>query len=373
MTNRERLMTIMEGRSPDQIPWIPRMQVWYTAHQRSGTIPKPYQDYSLRDLEKALGMGTPARNGRIFRTEMDDVETISHQEGRDTITEYITPVGTVSSRTRYSQELSGVGLGGMEIEHLIKDPEDYPVVEFMITHTRYIPTYEEYLDYDGEIGEDGVPMTHGGDCPFHHFLQKLVGYNHAYFHLRDYPDRVNHLLEVMTEMDRETVWPLIVDSPAPLILHGVHFDSQITPPPLFAQYIQPYYQEFSELLHARGKTLCMHADNDTRLLLDLVKASGFDMAETFTTAPMVTCTLSDARRVWGTDVIIWGGVPSVILEGSFPEAEFEAYMKDLFRTIAPGDAFILGVADNVMPRAKLDRILRISEMAATWGRYPVQV
>lgn len=373
MTNRERLIAIMEGRSPDQIPWIPRMLPWYTARQKTGTMPEPYRDYSLRELEKALGMGTPAREGRVFRTEMTDVETVSRQEGKDTVTEYITPVGTVSSRTRYSQELSNVGLGGMEVEHIIKGPEDFPAVEFMVTHTRYIPTYEEYLSYDREIREDGMPMVHGGDCPFHHFLQKLVGYNHAYFHLSDYPDQVEHLLELMTEIDREMVWPILADSPARLVLHGVHFDSQITPRPLFERYIQPYYQEFSELLHAHGKTLCMHADNDSRLLLSLIKASGFDMAETFTTAPMVTCTLSEARAAWGTEVIIWGGVPSVILEDQFPDAEFEAYMKDLFRTVAPGDAFILGVADNVMPRARLDRLLRITEMAATWGRYPVQV
>jgi len=52
----------------------------------------------------------------------------------------------------------------------------------------------------------------------------------------------------------------------------------------------------------------------------------------------VEVTLEEARAAWGTDVIIFGGVPSVILEPSFAEAEFEAYMRDLFRVIAPGDA-----------------------------------
>ena len=37
-------------------------------------------------------------------------------------------------------------------------------------------------------------------------------------------------------------------------------------------------------------------------------------------------------------------------------------MLDLFETVAPGDGFILGVADNVMPETKFERILRISEM-----------
>ena len=115
----------------------------------------------------------------------------------------------------------------------------------------------------------------------------------------------------------------------------------------------------------------MHADNDTRLLLDLVKASGFDMAETFTTAPMVTCTMSDARRAWGTDVIIWGGVPSVILEDPFSEQQFEEFMDDLFGTIAPGRAFILGIADNAMPGSKIERIKRISEMVEQRGSVPI--
>ena len=37
-------------------------------------------------------------------------------------------------------------------------------------------------------------------------------------------------------------------------------------------------------------------------------------------------------------------------------------MQDLFETVAPGNSFILGVADNVMPEAKFERIARVSEM-----------
>jgi hypothetical protein len=37
-------------------------------------------------------------------------------------------------------------------------------------------------------------------------------------------------------------------------------------------------------------------------------------------------------------------------------------MHDLFRVIGDGDAFILGVADNVMPGADIERVRRITEM-----------
>jgi hypothetical protein len=87
---------------------------------------------------------------------------------------------------------------------------------------------------------------------------------------------------------------------------------------------------------------------------------------------MVSVTLEEARAAWGTDVIIFGGVPSIILEPSFPEAEFEEYMRGLFRAIAPGDAFILGVADNVMPTSLIERVERISDLVEQYGTYPVQ-
>ncbi len=372
MTNRERLLAILDGQPPDRIPWIPRLLVWYNARQKTGTMPPEYAGLSLRELERALGMGTPARDGRIFRPVLQGVEVVSHPEGNDLLTEYITPVGTLTSRTRSTSRLEGVGLGGREVEPPIKGPEDYAVVEYLVEHTEYLPTYDEYLAYEEEVGDDGYPLVHAGDCPFHHWLQRWAGYNRGYFDFHDYRRQVEHLLEVMTQVDKERVWPLVVQSPARLILHGVHFSSLMTPPPIFEQYILPYYREFSDLLHRHNKRLCFHADADTSLILDLIKQAGFDMGETFVTAPMVPCTLRQAREAWGSEVIIWGGVPSVILEDPFTDEEFKAYMEDLFATIAPGDAFILGVADNVMPAAKLERLVQITEMVEEWGNYPIR-
>ena len=37
MTNRQRLLAILDGRPPDRIPWIPRLLIWHTAHRRQGT------------------------------------------------------------------------------------------------------------------------------------------------------------------------------------------------------------------------------------------------------------------------------------------------------------------------------------------------
>ena len=370
MTNRERLLTIMAGGSPDHLPWIPRLNLWYDAHKLGGTLPEKYRDRSLREIERDLGMGTPAREGKIFRSELHDAEVRTQERGNEIITEYLTPVGTVSTVYRDSDELRQAGIRGRELGHVLKGPDDYTVVEYLIQHTEIIPTYADYLAYEAEIGDDGVPMVDVGQDPMSLFLQEIAGYNHAYFHLHDYADRVHHLLGVLGEQ-AERIQQITLDSPAKLVLYGQHFDSQFTPPYLFREYMVPHYQAFAERLHERGKVLACHADADTSLLLDLIREAGFDMAECFVTAPMVRVTLDQARAALGNRVIIWGGIPSVMLCDPVSDGEFKTYMHRLFRSIAPGDAFILGVADNVMPEAKLERVERVSEMVQEYGEYPI--
>ena len=55
-----------------------------------------------------------------------------------------------------------------------------------------------------------------------------------------------------------------------------------------------------------------------------------------------------------------------------PDAPTEQFMDELFVAIAPGTALILGVADNVMPDAKIERIRRITQLVDQRGTYPMQ-
>ncbi len=371
MTDRERLLAILEGRRPDRIPWIPRMEIWYVAHRLAGTLPEEYRGMRLREIERDLGLGTPARTGRVFTTRRRGCDAVVRRDGLDTITEFITSVGTVSETVRRTPDLDRTGIQPLVVEKMIKRPEDYDVVMHLVENTEYYPCYEEYEAYDRDVGDAGLPMVSVGDVPFHHWLAELTGYDRGYLDLADYPDRVERLLETTAQVLRERMWPVVAQSPAKLILHGAHFASQTTPPNYFEPYITPYVQEFTDYMHAHGKSVTQHADNDSSEILGQLLDSGYDMQECFVTSPMVPCTLKQAREKWGTKMIIWGGVPSVILEESYTEEQFEMYMDELFRAIAPGGAFILGIADNVMPTSMLSRIRRITELVEERGHYPI--
>ncbi len=371
MNNRERLLAILDHRPPDRIPWIPRLELWYQARALGGTLPSAWEGMSLREVERALDLGTPAREGRVFERVYDGAEVVVRQEGGRRITEYRTPVGMVREVTHYSDDLDAVGLPGRVEEYPLKRPEDYRVWSWLVEHSRWEPAYDDYQAYDAEIGDDGLPMVSVGDVPIHEFMLDLVGYDDAFYHLADYPREVDRLLGVMTEVQMERMWPVVARSPARLLLHGVHLSSQFTPPPIFNKHILPYYERVMPLMHAHGKAVAMHADNDTSLILDLIEQAGWDMVECFVTAPMVPLTLERSRAAWGHRVIIWGGLPSLLLSPSVPEDEFREYVLDMLRVIAPGDAFILGVADNVMPDSLIERVAWVSELMEERGYYPV--
>jgi hypothetical protein len=125
-------------------------------------------------------------------------------------------------------------------------------------------------------------------------------------------------------------------------------------------------------MRSRDKVLAMHGDNDTRQILSHIERAGITMVECFATHPMVPTTLAEARAAWDERVIIFGGVPSVILEAPYSNDQFEQYMDDVFTTIAPGNAFVLGIADNAMPGSSIERIRRITDIVEKRGTYPIR-
>ena len=55
-----------------------------------------------------------------------------------------------------------------------------------------------------------------------------------------------------------------------------------------------------------------------------------------------------------------------------PERIFRSHLDQIFRDISPGDAFILGAADNVMPDSLIERVAWVSEVLEKRGVYPLQ-
>ena len=370
MTHKERMLASIRGERIDRIPFAPRWELWFDSAVREGTLPEKYRGWSLFDVARDLGWGIKGNKGKLYELRRRNVKIVETRRGLDTFTEYETPFGTVSNLFRLTPELDLHGVRGLEIEHMIKGPDDYAPVMHIIENTEVVPTYDEFEEYEKSVGDDGIAMGEAGFSPFHLLMREYVGYQNTYYELHDRPEAFQRLLETLEVQHREIV-RVAVNSPAFIIRYDGNYDSRMTPPPVYRRYFLPFFKYVAEECHKAGKLLCTHTDGEHSLLMDEIRDSGFDICEAFTTPPMTQIGVADARDAWGPDMVIWGAVASTVLCPRYSEEEFERHVLQIIREAAPGNRFIMGTGDNLPTDGLLERMLRIDELCRTEGRFPV--
>ena len=120
MNNKERMLAVINGQTVDQIPYVPRLDLWYRANAMAGTLPSKYKSASLIDIVDDLDLGYHAvipnfRDLRAptddadrplgiynlwtmpYRTVLENVQRSIRTQGDRTYVEYKTPVGTINA------------------------------------------------------------------------------------------------------------------------------------------------------------------------------------------------------------------------------------------------------------------------------------
>ncbi len=400
MTPKERMLRAARGEWADILPWVPRIDLWYNANSLQGTLPAKYRrgvtldeiaddigggyhkivpDFlNVRSPEDTVdrGLGIFRLKGMPYRAELAGVERGVKKEGNATFVTYHTPLGSISCKILYTEEMKRAGVSITWIsEHVIKDPQDYKIVGYIFKNIKVIPDYENYLEFQRQVGDKGFAVARGlaAASPMQQIMRDLLDATQFYLEMYDHPQEMRQLCEDL-EPYYDQLFQVLVNSPAEVVFHGSNFDEMITYPPFFRNYIMPYLQRLADMLHARGKLLICHCDGENQGLLDLIAESGMDIAEAICPQPMTKITISEVKKSFKGKVTIFGGVPSVaLLEQSMSDEQFERFMENLFREIVPGDRFILGVSDTTPPDAKFERLFRITEMVQGWGKLPMKM
>jgi hypothetical protein len=399
MTHKERMLKAARGEWPDQLPWVPRIDLWHNANSLRETLPSRYRrDATLDEIADDLGGGwhklvpeflklrTPDDDvdrglgifrlrGMPYRAELTGVEREVKREGDTTQVTYHTAAGSVSYASIYTEEMRRNGVSITWItEHVIKMPKDYKVVGHIFRNIRIHPDYDNYLEFQRRVGDKGFAPAFGnsGAGPMQHIMRDFLDATKFYMEMYDHPRELKALCEDM-EPFFDQMFKVLADCPAEVVFFGANYDEMITYPPFFKEHILPYLQKFADLLHSQGKLLICHCDGENQGLLDLMAESGMDIAEAICPQPMTKVKVTDVKKAFKGKITIFGGIPSVVLlENSMSDEEFERYMKRLFQEIAPGDRFILGVSDTTPPDAKFERLFRITDMVNEWGRLPMR-
>lgn len=358
---REQIELIIDGRQPRYLPAVFRMSRWYKARTHRNSLPAELAGMSLAQIEDYLGLARSARYAKICRVEFrSPVERLLYRDGELVVTEYRTPRGDLRRIARFGPGDETSGIDPTLIEYPVKSWKDYAALAEVFRHMEFVPTYDEYNRYDRQIGRAGMPMVIIGAIPFHYVLQEWTGYEKGYLDLHDRPDVFLEAVEAGNQA-YVRMWEVAASSPARLLLHGINFDRQMTPPPLWRQHWLDYLSRFTREMHLHGKKVVFHADGDMSGLLELMLEADLDVADCFACHPLVPCTVAQAREVWKDRITIWGGLPSTLLEPGAPIDALLAHLDDLRKTVHPGKRFILGLTDMAMPTTSWDHLLAVRD------------
>jgi methylmalonyl-CoA mutase cobalamin-binding domain/chain len=398
-THKSRMLAAFRGEEVDRLPYVPRLDLWYLANSVSGTLPKQHAGRAQNEIARAegwtvyfrfadnildpevqkmylhRGIGLFGTRDTLYDFVMPpDVEVkVKRADGKIRV-EYHTPVGMVGSTMYYDESSQRLGITApMIVDHLIQSPEDYGPAGYLFEHMGIVPNFERFERWvREEMRDDGVAVAQGfmGASPVHQIQRDLIDPTQFYFH---YTDHNSKMLELAGKMEHlfDKMLQILSASPAEVVWWGANYDDMLTYPPYFEKEITPWIRKASRQLGAAGKLVMCHTDGENEGLMDLIRDSGMHIAESICPTPMTKISLAEYYRRWSGHLTLCGGIPSTVLLPGTSEADFEAYMDQLFKAVAPGRRMLVGIADQVPPDAVFSRLQRIGERVEREGRLPL--
>ena len=393
MTGKERMLAAIEGRPTDRIPWAPRLDLWFNANQRAGTLPRKFRRASLPDLVDDLGFDLHAvvpnfrdvrgpdddldRGLGIFnlrtmpyRTVLENVRRTARIEGDRAVVDYETPFGSVETVVLYDEAMRRAGI---TISHVERPPfqteRDYAALGHIFENARVVPQFEGFQAFADAVGGRGLPVAwvSAAGSPMHFIQRELMRMDTFFYEMHDRPDAMSRLAEqVGTYWNR--IREVVLQCPARVFLVGANYDATVTYPPFFRDHILPSLRAFARDLHARGKWLLTHTDGENSGLLGHYLAAEVDIADSVCPAPMTKLGFREVRDAFAGRITIMGGIPSVaLLRDAMPDREFGRFLDRFFEDIGRGDHLILGISDTTPPAADFRRLRAIARRVEAFG------
>jgi len=358
MTRRERILGASHGGRADKLPFFHNWR-----HCQIG--------WTERECRKR-GMGISwARPSYIV--EMHDVEVAEQQlmmDGKKVYRRtYSTPVGSI-----YLDERRDLGTGewhGMRswkdvtpwhTQRLIKRPEDYQVLKYIVEHTEYKPYYFPIEQAKEWLGDDGCVIDIQPHQPMQMLMIDWIGSEEGRFfiHHAKYPDLIEDLYQAIAK-SREPMYEIGAKSPADIMWCGDNIDGVLVNPKLFEKYFMPEYEKMAKICHEHGKLLAVHMDGRVDVLKDLIARTPIDIIEALHPPPMGDLPIGEALSLW-KDKVIWVGFPgSVYVLG--PEST-KKHALDLLREVVPGDRLCIEMStENLVSNENLLMLTSVLENA----------
>lgn len=351
------MLTLLSGSMPDKVPFF------HTDHH----LLRGEKEREARNRGLGVVVYRPC-----YVESIPNVEIVTKSGPDSLIRTYKTPVGSLTEVLAMG---TGYGMGGYAFrdwrgvipayrEKLVKGPEDYKILKFIVENIHYEPYYYAVEDQVKHLGQDGIVVTDLPYEPMERLLIEWVEWKRFYIDLAKNTESIDEVVEILERKYEQELFPLAADSPSEVIRYGGNLDSILVSPPMFQKYYLPSYSKFAEILHAKGKILSVHMDGRLRALAQEIAKSKVDVVEAFTPPPMGDLPLDTAMALWKNKVV-WINFPSTVSTlPARPPREVKEYLIRLLESLIHNERAALIVStENRVPEENLLAMVDVMEKA----------
>ena len=356
MTRRGRILKASRKQRADRLPFF-----HYWRHSQVG-----WAERECRNRGMGLNWQRPPYTSKMYGVEITEKQVAS--SGKAVLRRtYSTPVGSV-----YLDERREPGVGQWhaqrswrdvtpwQIERLIKGPDDYKVVKYMVENTEYVADYfpiEQAMEW---LGDDGVVLDSLPHSPMQMLMIDWIGSEGGrfFFHHTDYPELVEELYRAISK-SRQPMYEIAAKSPAPITLCGDNLDGVLVNPRLFKKYFMPEYEKQAQIIHKHGKLMAVHMDGRLKVIKDLIAKTDVDIIEAFHPPPMGDLPIGEALSLWPNKAIWVGFSGSVYILG--PEA-VKKHALGLLKEMGDGSRVVMTMStENLVSNENLRMLTSVLE------------
>jgi uroporphyrinogen-III decarboxylase len=366
MTPRERVLTILKGGQPDQVPWFGDLDYWANSLIKRGLKPEGFiaSDEYIK-WHRELGVGFYLQGYFPYNQILSNCKVKEWYEGQKHFNEIVTPIGSVRECWEYIPTSFSEG----PVEHFMKSEADIPVIKFIYENIRFEPDYDFAIQRMQQVGEQGIVLCYLPKSPFMHLLALEAGVMSVTMAALTMPDEFQDLLDTMKKAFDQAA-QIALESPAEVLMIPENLSSEMVGPDLFSLYMYDYQKEWTGKIRDAGKYSFIHIDGTLGGLLKEEAAVGFSVLEALTPYPVGDLKFEDLAVIAGdSKSILWGGIPGVYFTNNVSDEEFERHVKHLLSIMVKEPRYVLGVADQVPPDGLESRVKRVSELVNEYGKY----
>ena len=361
---RERIIATFERNKADKIVWQPRLEHWYLVNKVKGTLPERYKNKGLMEIYDDLGASVryyfgPSGDETLPETYIKfsykkGVKARETKENNHVYVTYDTPLGQLKGK----RTLGEWGTSWHYTEFPVKSVSDLKILEYVLKNTVARFDHDFYEEAKDKIGERGIVQFYFGRSPLQNCMLFYMGIENTFYALHDYPGKMKEFLKI-AEDSQDQMYEILEKCPASVLNFGENIDSHIDPPPIFTDYLLPYYKRRVGQLHKAGKFCHIHMDGSLKLLLPFVNEAGFDGIEAATPLPQGDVTLEKLKEAMG-DTILLDGIPAILFLPEYSYEQLEECTNKILKLFSPN--LILGISDEPPPPSDIEKVRFVSQI-----------